>query len=139
MTGHSSKELWCLWAYEGRFFLRTVLPDPAPPLCLAPRPELHVVGLCFNFDKCALQACFCHMISIDQRPFARRLSKNKNHQWTQHSFGCIRLADKSATCLVQNPDIPQAGRVGAHGRLAGRGRAGLHANKAVRLGKNPFS
>ena len=42
-------------------------------------------------------------------------------------------------CLVQNPDIPQAGRVGAHGRVAGRGRAGLYANRTVRLGDNPFS
>ena len=33
--------------------------------------------------------------------------------------------------LVQNPDIPQAGRIGAHGRVAGRGRAGLYANRTV--------
>ena len=43
------------------------------------------------------------------------------------------------TCLVQNPDIPQAGHVGAHGGVAGRGRAGLCANRTVRLGTNPFS
>ena len=43
------------------------------------------------------------------------------------------------TCLVQNPDIPQAGRVGAHGGAAGRSRAGLYANRTVRLGDNPFS
>ena len=44
-----------------------------------------------------------------------------------------------ATCQVQNPDIPRACRVGAHGGVAGRGRAGLHANRSVRLGDNPFS
>ena len=42
------------------------------------------------------------------------------------------LCQKS-TCLVQNPDIPLAGRVGAHGGVAGRGQAGLYANKIVYL------
>ena len=42
-------------------------------------------------------------------------------------------------CLVQNPDIPQACRAGAHDGLAGRGRAALYANIIVRLGSNPFS
>ena len=37
------------------------------------------------------------------------------------------------TCRVQNPDIPRAGRVGAHGGVAGRGRAGLDANRTVAL------
>ena len=32
------------------------------------------------------------------------------------------------TCRVQNADIPRAGRVEAHGRMARRGRAGLDAN-----------
>ena len=36
-------------------------------------------------------------------------------------------------CQVQNPAIPQAGRVGWHGGVAGRGRAGLYANSTVRL------
>ena len=34
-------------------------------------------------------------------------------------------------CRVQNPNIPRAGRVGAHGEAAGRGRAGLGANRTV--------
>ena len=40
--------------------------------------------------------------------------------------------------LVQNPDIPQAGRVEAHGGDAGQTRAELFANRTVRLGDNPF-
>ena len=38
------------------------------------------------------------------------------------------------TCRVQNPDIPRAGRVGARGGAAGRGQAGLGANRTVRPG-----
>ena len=48
-------------------------------------------------------------------------------------FGLNRI------CRIQNPDIPRAGRVGAHGGVAGRGRAGLFANRTVRLGNNPSS
>ena len=39
-----------------------------------------------------------------------------------------------STCRIQNLDIPQAGRVGAHGEAAGRGRAGLDADRAFRPG-----
>ena len=38
------------------------------------------------------------------------------------------------TCRIPNPDIPQAGRVGARGGVAGRGRAGRDADRTVRLG-----
>ena len=43
------------------------------------------------------------------------------------------------TCRVQNPDVPRAGRVEAHGGVAGQGRAGLGANRNVRLGDKPSS
>ena len=43
------------------------------------------------------------------------------------------------TCRVQNPDIPRACRVEMHGGVAGRSRAGLFANRSVRLGNNPSS
>ena len=43
------------------------------------------------------------------------------------------------TCRIQNPDIARAGRVGARGGVAGRGRAGLDANRTVRLGDKPPS
>ena len=43
------------------------------------------------------------------------------------------------TCRVQNPDLPQAGWVGAHGGVAGRGRAGLGTNITVRLRDEPPS
>ena len=39
------------------------------------------------------------------------------------------------TCRTQNPDIPRAGRVGAPGGVAGRGRARLGANRTIRPGK----
>ena len=43
-----------------------------------------------------------------------------------------------STCRIQNPDIPRAGRVGAPGGAAGRGRAKLGANKIIRPGnKSP--
>ena len=38
------------------------------------------------------------------------------------------------TCRFQNPDTPRAGRLGAHGGAAGRGRARLGANSTVRSG-----
>ena len=38
------------------------------------------------------------------------------------------------TCRVQNPNIPPAGRVWAHGGAAGRGRAGRDADRTVRPG-----
>ena len=38
------------------------------------------------------------------------------------------------TCRIQNPDLPWAGQVAASGRAAGRGRAGLGANRTVRPG-----
>ena len=43
------------------------------------------------------------------------------------------------TCRIQNPDIPRAGRVGAPGRAAGRGRARLNANRIFQPGyKSPL-
>ena len=57
------------------------------------------------------------------------------------SWSMARRADGSTiaggwdeTYRVQNPDIPRTGRVGAHGGVAGRGWAGLGANRTVRLG-----
>ena len=42
-------------------------------------------------------------------------------------------------CRIQNPDIPRAGRVGAHGWAAGRGRAGREADRTVCSGnKRPL-
>ena len=38
------------------------------------------------------------------------------------------------TCRIQNPDIPRAGRVEAHGRTAGRGRSGLDVDRTIRPG-----
>ena len=43
-------------------------------------------------------------------------------------------SDKCYTGRVQNPDIPRAGRVRAHGGAAGQGRAGMDANRIVRPG-----
>ena len=51
----------------------------------------------------------------------------------------IRVAFESLTCRIQNPDIPRAGRVEAHGRAAGRGWAGLDADRTVRLGDKRLS
>ena len=45
---------------------------------------------------------------------------------------CASLS--TVTCRVQNPGIPWAGRVGAHGGVAGRGRAAQDAKIIVRLG-----
>ena len=41
------------------------------------------------------------------------------------------LVQFTATCRVQNPNIPPAGRVGARGGAAGRDRAGLDADRTV--------
>ena len=38
------------------------------------------------------------------------------------------------TCRTKNPDIPRAGRVGAPGGAAARGRARLSANRTIRQG-----
>ena len=50
---------------------------------------------------------------------------------------CV-YSDDEVTCLVQNPEIPQAGLVWAHGRTAGWGRAGRYANRIVHLLDNLF-
>ena len=42
-------------------------------------------------------------------------------------------------CRVQNSDIPRAGHVKAHDGVAGRDRAGLGANRTVRVGDKPLS
>ena len=46
---------------------------------------------------------------------------------------------KYSTCRIQNSDIPRAGRIEAHGGVAGQGRAELFANRTVRLENNPSS
>ena len=46
---------------------------------------------------------------------------------------------KYFTCRFQNSHIPRAGHVGAHGGVAKQSRAGLFANRTVRLENNPFS
>ena len=43
------------------------------------------------------------------------------------------------TCPVQNLVILHAGRVGTHGGVAGKGRAGLYGNRIVRLADNSSS
>ena len=53
------------------------------------------------------------------------------------NIGFFDFMQHAYTCRVQNPDIPRAGRVGAHDGVAGRSRAGLFANRTVRLGNNP--
>ena len=59
-----------------------------------------------------------------------------------HSYKNVRVLSNEntfqSTCQVQKPDIPRAGRIRAHGGVAGRGWAGLNANRTVRLGDNPF-
>ena len=51
----------------------------------------------------------------------------------------IRQVIYYVTCRVQNPDIPRAGRVGAHSGVAGRGRAALDTNRTIRLKNKPHS
>ena len=43
------------------------------------------------------------------------------------------------TCRIQNPDIPQAGRVGAPGGAAGRALARLSSNKIIRPRNKKFT
>ena len=47
-------------------------------------------------------------------------------------------SEDEVNCLVQNPDILQAGLVGAHGGTAGLGRAGWYANRIIHLLDNLF-
>ena len=63
---------------------------------------------------------------------AKQLNKLKTYY---EIYDC----NKKLICRVQNPDIPRAGRLAAHGGVAGRGRAGLGANRIVRLGHEPPS
>ena len=70
------------------------------------------------------------------------MSGNLNRTSLVHDSGELfrrYVFDALKTCRIQNPDIPRAGRVGAHGEVAGRGRAGLDANRTVRLGDKPPS
>ena len=102
-----------LWRVRGRlvflgeqFCWYPVLPDLAPPLRRALRPDAPVVFSGFVFDR-------------------------YHSGWT-NLYSCL-------TCRVQNPDILRAGRVGAYSGVAGWGRAGMFANKTVRLGNNIYS
>ena len=42
--------------------------------------------------------------------------------------------DDYSICRIKNPDIPRMGRVGAPSGTAGRGWAGLGANRTIRPG-----
>ena len=55
------------------------------------------------------------------------------------SRACLALKLFTETYRIQNPDISRADQVGAHGGVAGRGRAELGANRTVRLGDEPPS
>ena len=81
------------------FCRRSVLLGPAPPPRRAPRPDPPVVCSGFGIDK-----------------FTK----------VPHIILYIILHN---TCRIQNPSISRAGRFGAHGEAAGRGRAGLDAHR----------
>ena len=89
---------------------RPVLPSPAPPRRPAVRRPDPTGPKCVRvLDSTGALTQFTHHLPVE------------------------------STCRVQNPDIPQAGRVGVHGGVAGRGRAGLGANRTVRLGDKLLS
>ena len=68
---------------------------------------------------------------------AQRWAKYYNHRLDEFTFVMYQRFMKR-TCRIQNPDIPRAGRVGAPGGAAGRGRARLGANRIIRPGnKSP--
>ena len=71
--------------------------------------------------------------------FATETKRRRSTVRQQETNSTSRPADKSVTCRFQNLDIPRAGRVGALGRVTGRRRPGLFANRTVRLRNNPFS
>ena len=102
-----------------QFCWHPVLPDPAPPLRRALRLDAPVV--CWVLDSTG-HLVSCLSLCIDTQ-----------------SEVCTARARLQGTCRVQNPDIPRAGRVGTHGGVTGRGRAGLGANRIVRPGNKPPS
>ena len=93
-------------------------PRPAPPFRRAPpRPDRPVVYPSFGFDR------FNELLSFGKQRCQPRMQSSSS---------------SSGTCRFQNPDIPRAGKVGAPGGAARRGRARLGANRTIRPGnKSP--
>ena len=60
------------------------------------------------------------------------ISSMSCHVMSCHATMSCHVMSCHVTCRLQNPDIPRAVRVGAHGGVAGRGRAGVNANRTVR-------
>ena len=84
----------------------------------------------FGQSKVALSKRECRQGSLAKEQLLRLPSNTKKDDL---SLG-TRSMNTYITCRIQNPDIPRAGRVGAHGGVAGRGRAGPDANRTVRPG-----
>ena len=125
--------------HPGRSAVREAPPRPA---CDVSRIWVRQV----NIVATKLVHCSVQLLSIQILPVTRagqnrlarsetamqvgRTGKNEERKDCQ---GYKRPIDALGTCRFQNPDIPQAGHFRMHGRLAGRGRAGLGANKIVCL------
>ena len=72
--------------------------------------------------------CQTDPVSWDQTPMP-------HHPVEAHFHNkCQECRPRNTTCRVQNPNIPRAGRDGAHGGATGRGRSGLDADRTVRPG-----
>ena len=94
-----------------------------------PKANLLVVCLCFGFDKCLSN-------DLPDVPCRKKYTATSKRQ-SNGQQPSTKALPVLLTCRIQNPDIQLARRDGAHGGLAGRGRAGLGANRTVRPGNKP--
>ena len=107
-------------------------PFPSRPVATSPSGFLlscHVVFLlCLAVLRCVRR---WHLVLLSRRLLRATYFTSKMTCFFLKRFGTLRVSARKGrhirkvmTSRIQNPDIPQAGRVGAPGGAAGRGRAG---------------
>ena len=117
---------------DEQFCWHTVLPYPAPPPRHAPRLDPPVVSPGFELDS--------FMQGISGIVYYTMLCYIVLYHNILYCTVLYYTIIYNTICRIQNPDIPRAGRVGAPGGAAGRGRARLRANRIIRPGnKSPPS
>ena len=105
------------------------LPRPAPP-----RPHPPVVCPGFGFDRSLFPKIFSKSCSDSVQLCSPCASSRPGLWYVDVSELGTSKGFIETTCRIQNPNIPWAGRFGAPGGTARRGRAGLGAHRTVRQG-----
>ena len=111
--------------------------SPRPAVRLAPcRPDRCVSGF-WTRQVIVWGVLFANCYYNIKMPISRLCGESRNLNCD--IFSIMEWFNKQSTCRIQNPDIPQAGRVGAPGGAPGRGWARFGAKRTIRPGnKSPW-